>query len=39
VRKFSKYLDQLQAYAATELGVKFSVLRWEDFDATKWGRH
>jgi hypothetical protein len=39
VRAFSKYLDQLQAYAATELGVKFSVLRWQDFDATKWGTY
>jgi hypothetical protein len=39
VRAFSKYLDQVQAYATTELGVQFSVLRWEDFDVTKWGRH
>lgn len=39
VRAFSKYLDQLQAYAATELGVQFSVLRWQDFDATKWGTY
>lgn len=39
VRAFSKYLDQLQAYAASELGVQFTVLRWQDFDATKWGTY
>ncbi len=31
VRAMSKYLDQVQAYAATELGVEFSVPSWEQY--------
>lgn len=31
VRPFGKYLDEFQAFAATELGVQFSVGRWQDY--------
>jgi hypothetical protein len=31
VRKFSDYLDKIQAFAATDLGVQFRVSRWEDW--------
>jgi len=31
VRGFSKYLDEVQAFAATELGVEFSVAKWQDY--------
>lgn len=31
VRQMSKYLDQLQAFAATELGVIFTVRDWEQY--------
>jgi hypothetical protein len=31
VRAMSKYLDQVQAFAATELGVQFTVAKWQDF--------
>lgn len=31
VRAFSAYLDELQAFAATELGVTFSVAKWQDY--------
>jgi hypothetical protein len=31
VRAMSKYLDQVQAYAATELGVQFSVPNWVEY--------
>lgn len=31
VRQMSKYLDRLQAFAATDLGVAFTVRKWEDF--------
>ena len=31
VRAMSKYLDEVQAFAATELGVQFTVQRWEDY--------
>lgn len=33
VRAFGKYLDEIQAFAATELGVEFSVLHWQDYEA------
>ena len=26
-----KYLDELQAFAASEYGVQFSVRRWQDY--------
>jgi hypothetical protein len=31
VRAFGRYLDELQAFAATDLGVQFSVARWQDY--------
>lgn len=31
VKPFSKYLDQLQAYAAGDLGVHFSVRDWQEW--------
>lgn len=31
VKAFSAYLDELQAFAATELGVQFTVARWQDY--------
>lgn len=31
VKPFAKYLDQVQAFAANDLGVRFSVLNWEDY--------
>lgn len=31
VRAFGKYLDEIQAFAATDLGVEFSVLRWQEY--------
>lgn len=31
VRKFSVYLEKLQAFAATDLGVHFSVRSWEEY--------
>ena len=31
VRKFSVYLEKLQAFAATDLGVHFSVRNWEEY--------
>lgn len=35
VRKMSDYLDKFQAFAATELGVRFTVPKWQEYD---WGR-
>lgn len=32
VRKYSELIEKVQAFAATELGVTFSVGRWEDFE-------
>lgn len=32
VRRMSKYLDELQAYASTELGVSFTVANWESYE-------
>lgn len=32
VKAMAKYLDQVQAYATTELGVVFSVPSWESFE-------
>ena len=31
VRKMSKFLDQLQAFASTDLGVSFSIPHWESY--------
>jgi len=31
VRAFSKYLDELQAFAATEHGVRFTVAKWQEY--------
>lgn len=31
VRQMSKYLEQVQAFAATDLGVRFSVQKWEEY--------
>jgi hypothetical protein len=31
VKAYSKLIDQVTAFAATELGVMFSVPRWEDY--------
>lgn len=31
VRPMSEYLDKLQAFAATELGVRFSARNWEEY--------
>jgi NinB protein len=31
VRKFSDYLEQILAFASTDLSVRFSVSRWEDY--------
>lgn len=33
VLAFSQYLNELQAFAATEYGVRFSTLRWEEYGA------
>lgn len=32
VKPFAKYLNQVQAFAATEHGVQFSVRKWEDYE-------
>lgn len=38
VRAFSKYLDELQAFAVTDLGVRFPVASWEHWsDAGQQG--
>ncbi len=31
VKRMSKYLDELMAFAVTDLGVRFSETRWEDW--------
>lgn len=31
VKAMSKYLDEVQSFAAAELGVQFSVRKWEDY--------
>lgn len=31
VRSMSKYLEQVMAFAATDLGVQFTETRWEDY--------
>lgn len=31
VKPMSKYLDEVQAFAATELGVRFSVRNWQEY--------
>lgn len=31
IRKMSKFLEELMAFAATDLGVQFSLSRWEDY--------
>lgn len=31
VRKMSKYIEQFQAFAVTDLGVVFSVPKWEEY--------
>lgn len=31
VRKFSKYLEKVMAFAVTDLGVRFSLARWEEY--------
>ncbi len=31
VKPMSKYIEQVIAYAATELGVRFSATRWEEY--------
>lgn len=31
VKPFSDYLDKVQAFAATDLGVRFSVRNWEEY--------
>jgi hypothetical protein len=31
VKAMSKYLDEVQAFAATELGVRFSVRNWQEY--------
>ena len=31
VKRLSKYLDELMAFAVTDLGVRFSETRWEDW--------
>lgn len=33
VKPMGVYLDKLQAFAATDLGVEFSVREWREFDA------
>lgn len=33
VRPMGKYLDELQAFAANELGVRFSVQNWREYEA------
>lgn len=33
VTKFSKYLDEVQAFATTELGVRFSVANWQEYQS------
>lgn len=33
VRPMGKYLDELQAFAATDLGVRFSVKDWREYEA------
>jgi len=35
VRAMSNYLDKFSAFAATELGVVFSVGRWEEFNGER----
>lgn len=32
VRPMGKYLDELQAFAATDLGVQFSVRKWQEYE-------
>ena len=32
VRAMSKYLEQVQAFAATELGITFTVAHWESYE-------
>ena len=32
VRAFGVYLEQVQSFAATELGVEFSVRNWEEYE-------
>ena len=31
VRKMSAYIEQVMAFAQTDLGVKFSAMRWEEY--------
>lgn len=35
VKRMSKYLDELMAFAVTDLGVRFSETRWEDWRDTR----